>query len=157
MKLEEYKGNLKLTIGDKATLNVVGAAPASAAKPAAQQQKPTTGQRTAPAATGKRPINGATVGMAINQAIGILRAQFDNEGYGYFSSPAFSADLHRTASDIIRVSAYLEAGNLADSAKVREAAALQPEPAPPAKQPEPEPEPTEPEPAAEEEGSDVPF
>jgi len=134
MKLEEYKGNLKLTVGDKATINVVGAAPAAGAgKPAGQQQRPAAGQQQRPAATGaKKPINGATVGMAINQAIGIIK-EYDNP-ISYFSTPEFGKDLHTLASDIIRVSAYLEAGNLAEPSTKR-----QPEPAP---EPEPEPEPT---------------
>ena len=136
MKLEAYKGNLKLTIGDKATINVVGAAQNTANKPPVTQTKAAPGQTRAPAASGKRPINGATVGMAINQAIGIIKdTQPDAPLSGYYLTAAFGKDLHTLASDIIRVSTYLEAGNMADPSNKRNA----PPPPPPAPEPEPEP------------------
>lgn len=157
MKLEEYKGNLKLTIGDKAKINVVGGAPARAAAPAARTSAPA--QRAAApqgaAQGGKKPIHGATVGMAINQAIAIIKDTTDGTGLAdYYLTPDFGQDLHTLASDIIRVSTYLEAGNLAaPSSKRTPAPAPEPEP-------EPEPEPTPP-PAAqqqpEDDGIDVPF
>lgn len=155
MKLEEYKGNLKLTIGDKAKINVVGGAPTRATAPAAAARTATRPAATQGAAQGgKKPIHGATVGMAINQAIAIIKDTAPGAGSGlpdYYLTPAFGADLHTLASDIIRVSTFLEAGNLAAPSSKRT-----PQPAP---EPEPEPEPTPP-PAAqqpEDDGSDIPF
>lgn len=151
MKLEEYKGNLKLTIGDKAKINVVGGAPARSAAPA-QRPAPAAGSKPA-SAQGGSSIFGATVGMAINQAIGIIKdtlpeVTLDN----YYLTTDFSKDLHTLASDILRVAALLEKGKLAPAVKDRQ-------PAPPP-EPEPEPEPT-PEPTdmgQEQPGDeDVPF
>lgn len=59
------------------------------------------------------PINGQTVGMAINNACELIH---DIEKPG---SPEFSMLLHKVASDIIRVSKYLEGGNLADHPRDR--------------------------------------
>jgi len=141
MKLEEYKGNLKLTIGDKAKINVVGGAPARAAAPAAGARTATRPATTQGAAQGgKKPIHGATVGMAINQAIGIIQSALQHEQVGlgnYYLTPAFGQDLHTLASDIIRVSTYLEAGNLAAPSSKRTPA---PDSAPAEPEPEPEPQ-----------------
>lgn len=135
IKLEDYKGNLKLSIGDKALIRVVGSAPGAAQRPAAGAGAPA--QRQAAPAAGPLVINGATVGMAINQAIGVIKDSVTGDGMnsleGYFLTPAFSRDLHALASDIIRVAAMLEKGNLAAPVKARTAA--------PAPAPEPEPEP----------------
>lgn len=153
IKLEEYKGNVKVVLGDKAKINVVGSAPAAGAGKSTQQQKPTTGQGAKGPAAGKKPVNGATVGMAINQAIGIIKdTQPEAPLADYYLTPAFGKELHTLASDIIRVSAYLEAGNLAEPSNKRNAPPPAPEP-----EPEPEPEPTEPEAQAPADGEDVPF
>ena len=90
-----------------------GAQPAPAA-PAAQRQA------SAPAGAAPAAIFGATVGMAINQAIGILKDTHPGATLeSYYATPDFSRDLHVTASDILRVSAMLEKGKLAHSAKDR--------------------------------------
>lgn len=116
MKLEEYKGKPKIAVGDKAKINVVGGAPSGAAAPA--QRSPATPAAHAPA--GQSTILGVTVGMAIVQAVGILRdchnqATVEN----YFGTADFSRELHMIASDIIRVGQLLERGQLAHSAKDR--------------------------------------
>ncbi len=125
MARTEYKGAQQVTIGDKTKINVLsrGATPA----PAARTSQPLASGDTrqpAPASHGAHAINGATVGMAINQAVGIIKDTVPKDGTGcvdpaYFQSPDFSRDLHTIASDIIRVSAMLEAGKLAPSAKHR--------------------------------------
>lgn len=117
MKLEEYKGKLKIAVGDKAKINVVGAAPSSGGV-APAQRLPAANAAHAPA--GQAGILGVTVGMAINQAVGILRdchnqATVEN----YFGTSDFSRELHMVASDIIRVGQLLERGQLAHSAKNR--------------------------------------
>lgn len=71
----------------------------------------------------KRPIHGATVGMAINQANNILLSQHREDGMAYFSSQQYAQDLHNLASDIIRVSEHLEKGNKAPTALQRARAA----------------------------------
>lgn len=113
----EFKGVQQVTLGDKATIQVVGTASPAAAKPAGQASAP--GHATLP--SGNAPVFGATVGMAINQACAlIIEAEKDSTGvHDYLASPAFSRDLYTLASDIIRIARVLEAGKLAPSAKDR--------------------------------------
>lgn len=82
-------------------------------QPARQQQPIQQGQTTV-----KRPIHGATVGMSVNQANAILLKTHEGE-QGYFGSPAYSAELFELASDILRVSQYMESGHLAPTTKQR--------------------------------------
>ena len=111
--LTSYKETNELTIGDKTNVRVVGShAPAAALATAT----------TASAPTGARPatlgvIHGATVGMAINQAMAALLPSY--AGADITKDSAFSRDLYTLASDIIRVSLHLEQGNLAPSPKDR--------------------------------------
>jgi hypothetical protein len=63
---------------------------------------------------------GVTVGMAINQANAILIA-INKEVEGYFFSPGYPRDLHTIASDIYRVSDYMQDGNVAPKASKRNA------------------------------------
>jgi hypothetical protein len=113
MTRTEYKGTQQVTIGDKATVQVLGAAPAGAAKSGA-----TVGGSGS--IGGSSGIHGATVGMAINQATAaIAKAKGNDFSHAYLNSPAFAADLYATASDIIRVSRALEAGKLAPKAADR--------------------------------------
>ena len=117
MKLEEYKGKPKIAIGDKAKINVVGAAPASGGAAPAQRLPAAPAASAPPGQTG---ILGVTVGMAIVQAISILRESHPGETLdSYYTTTAFSRDLHIVASDIIRIGQLLERGQLAHSAKDR--------------------------------------
>ena len=77
------------------------------------QQRPTPQQQNRPRA----PL-GITVGMAINNAVKLITdiAQPSDE---YLDSLDFSRDLHRIASDILRVSSLLETGKLAPPVKDR--------------------------------------
>lgn len=116
MTRTEYKGDQQVTIGEKATVQIMGAAPAGAGSAG--------GDKGTGAAHGARPasgVNGATVGMAINQAAAMIRETdtFTQGGLQYLHSPQFSADLYVSASDILRVSRLLESGKLAESAKHR--------------------------------------
>lgn len=74
----------------------------------------------------KKPIFGATVGMAINQAVAIIRESPDSGGnkpdMNYFLSRQFSQDAYTIASDILRIAERLERGDIAPSAKQREEA-----------------------------------
>jgi hypothetical protein len=142
MKIEAYKDTPQLIIGDKTKISVIGT---HAGTPAAVQSSSTTASK-APAGAS---ILGATVGMAINQAIGILKeCRPDGTFEDYYSTPEFSKDLHIIASDIIRISQLLEKSKLASPVKDR------------APSPVPEPEPEQP-PAAqqqpEDDGSEIPF
>ena len=115
MTRTEYKGTQQVSVGDKATIQVLGAAPAGSPPPASGAGTGAT-QCAKPGA-----INGQTVGMAINQAAAMIRETdtFAQGGLDYLHSPQFSADLYTTASDIIRISRMLESGKLAESAKHR--------------------------------------
>lgn len=126
MARTEYKGAQQVTIGDKTKINVLsrGATPAPAARTSQPLASNGNGAAHPPAANGAHTIQGQTVGMAINQAVGIIKETVPKDVTGcvdpaYFQSPDFSRDLHTIASDIIRVSAMLEAGKLAPSAKHR--------------------------------------
>lgn len=109
----EYKGTQQVTIGDKTTIQVVGDA-----KPS---QAPKTG--TGPAGSASGAPHGAQVGMAVNNAITILReihAKGDEQAaMAYFTGLEFSKDLYIVSSDILRIARVLEAGKLADSPKHR--------------------------------------
>jgi single-stranded DNA-binding protein len=66
--------------------------------------------------------------MSLNQANIILLKTHEGD-QGYFGSPDYSADLHELASDIVRVSQYMESGHLAPTTKQRaKAAQAEPEP-----------------------------
>jgi hypothetical protein len=155
MSLGEYKGNVKLTIGEKCKINVVGGAPATSTP--TRTSAPAGGQGRPAAAPASGPIFGATVGMAINQAIGIIKDTCPDATLPtYYLTADFSKDLHTLASDILRVAALLEKGKLAPAVKDR-----QPAPPPPAPEPEPEPvhedQATNPGPSMLDDGTDVPF
>ena len=134
------------------TAHGVGAGAAARERP--RQQEAPARQREAPQrettqrgsdvrqpANVKKPIHGATVGMAINQANSIL-LRLHADDAAYFSSPQYSKDLGELASDIVRVSQYMESGHLAPSAKSRAKADQQASDAPtgqetrPARQPQ---------------------
>jgi hypothetical protein len=122
MSRTEFKGAQEVTLGEKATIQVVGRPPAGGMLAPAPQSAPAPAPRAASAGPGRSagpsaPIHGATVGAAINQAIGIIRDSHPQDSY--YESPKFSKDLHVIASDIIRVALYLESGHLATPAKDR--------------------------------------
>lgn len=115
----------------------------SSPKPQGQpttQQRPPQGQGQPrqqsgpPPKTGKPLPHGQTVGMAMNNAAGFIRdhmADYARAGGWtspkvYLESAAFPKDLWTVASAMLRVSAYLEKGNLAPKGEEHHA------PAPPA-------------------------
>ena len=82
------------------------------------------------------PINGQTVGMAMKEALNILlEGLAHDERIAKIQEPSFWASVMELASDIIRVSHYLESGHIAPSVKNRIAAYTAP--APVAPQPKP--------------------
>lgn len=128
IKMGEYNGTPELTIGDKASINVLDANPQTTppARTAPAGRGPVDDSRgggqppdEAPPAretkpAGTLPVNGQTVGMAMKEAIALCAQDSVN-----INEPAFWKSVHETASDIIRVSRLLEAGKLAPSAKDR--------------------------------------
>lgn len=133
MTMGEYNGVSEITIGDKTHVNVQGPAPAGGgnAPTQTQQRGPRDDTRGGgheetpppPAATGPRPIEGATVGMALKEAsTAILKAhELDSSTsvMAYLKGPNYSKDLFTLTSDIIRVSQLIQSGKLAPSAKDR--------------------------------------
>lgn len=105
------------------------AAPAPRGGGNAQRQQPSRqqAQTRGPADRHeKKPIFGATVGMALNQAGAVIREWTDAEGKklgaDYYLSRQFSIDLYTVSSDYLRVAERLERGDIAASAKKREEA-----------------------------------
>ena len=122
MTRTEYKGTQQVTIGDKATVQVVGSAGASKPQEQATGQAPRSSATASPEASKK--IHGETVGMAINRATEIIREHYVTnfepaQKIKYFGSPDFSRDLWTIASDIVRIARIMEAGKLADTPKHR--------------------------------------
>lgn len=94
-------------------------------QPVRQQQAPQ--QRQQAQTTVKKPIYGATVGMAISQAIGIIKETVEGSLDEYYLTHDFSRDVWFIASDIVRVSNHMETGHLAPTAKQRAKAQTEPE------------------------------
>lgn len=66
------------------------------------------------------PVNGASVGMAINQALALLtKDMIHGHIQELICQPHFWQSVVEVASDVIRVSRHLEQGNLAPSVKER--------------------------------------
>lgn len=92
--------------------------------PERQQTQPAPRQETSQPrqqsqTTVKKPIHGATVGMAINQAVGIIKETADGSLEEYYLTHDFSRDVWLIASDIVRISNHMETGHLAPTAKQR--------------------------------------
>jgi hypothetical protein len=114
MTRTEYKGTQQVSVGDKATIQVLGAAPAGAGSAGGDKG-------TGAAQGGPKLFQGQTVGMALNKACDLISKTdtFAQGGLDYLKSPQFSQDLYVAASDILRISRVLESGKLADSPKHR--------------------------------------
>lgn len=77
------------------------------------------------------PINGQTVGMAMKEALNILlEGLAHDERIAKIQEASFWAAVMELASDIIRVSRYLESGHIAPSVKDRIAVYTAPAPVP---------------------------
>ena len=111
VKEEEYKGNKKKVISMSASCQFqfleVHSAKSGGAAPVAHA--------ATPVAVAAPQINGAKVGMAINNAVQLLQ----NEPYDI-------KRIAQVASDIMRLSMWLESGNLMPKAKADEAQAAAP-------------------------------
>lgn len=118
MKRTEYKGEQQVSMSAKSTVNIVGRATnqggqnAGSGQPQGQRQGNPAGAGPGPSSASSA-IHGATVGMAINQACGLIKDTQQPLELSYLHSPAFSKDLYLIASDIIRISRVLESGKLA--------------------------------------------
>lgn len=134
IKMGEYNGTPELTIGDKASINVLDANPQTTppARTAPAGRGPVDDSRgggqppdEAPPAretkpAGTLPINGQTVGMAMKEAIALVCRVCENAKVDYdITKPTFWQEVYVACSDIIRVSRMLETGKLAPSAKDR--------------------------------------
>lgn len=123
MKRDEYKGTQQVSCSAKTTVNVVGRHTGTPASQGGAQQPPKAGGGSAPAPAAGGVIHGATVGMAINQAVGaVLRAHERDQSTGmvaFITGPMFYQQVYTVASDLIRASRALEAGKLLPSAKDR--------------------------------------
>lgn len=119
-------------------------APQQYASPKQVPQQQAQSQAQPPAAQPRQPqaraigIHGATVGMAINNAVHICRDLFKDDPHA-FTGEHFPKSLWLIASDIVRVSQRMESGHLASSPAERiakgQAAAQQ---AQPQQQPQPQ-------------------
>lgn len=108
----EFKGTSKLKISK----------PGSNFAPPPRDNGPSSSQsRTLPPKTVQSgPVNGASVGMAINQAMGLLTKDLSrDEIVQLICQPHFWLSLTEVASDVIRIARHLEQGNLAPSVKER--------------------------------------
>ena len=106
--------------------------------------EPIHGQRMSDGTEPTQPVFGATVGMAMNQAIALLTYELSHDEIVQSVCEAhFWKAVHETASDVIRVSRMLEAGRLAPSVKERTAGPAPANPSPsrspaPTRAPQPE-------------------
>lgn len=155
LEVEEYKDKKRVKVKFCALLEAGGAAPGPAQPPPTQQPPPPTQhvqqppptqqpprqqQQPAPPPTqqaeptpppaGQKPQKvyfGQTIGMAMNNAVNLIRDSHKDTGdeqfRAYLASSAFARDVHRIASDLLAVAGTLESGKLAPSPKEREKAA----------------------------------
>lgn len=123
MKRTEYKGEQQVSFSEKSTVNMVGRHTGTPAGNGGAQSAPKAGGGNAPAPAAGGVIHGATVGMAINQANGIIIAGTNGmkseDREKFFDSPEYSRRLWTLASDIVRVSRLMEGGKLATAPKDR--------------------------------------
>lgn len=125
MKRTEYKGEQQVSMSAKSTVNIVGRATNQGTQNAGSGQPQGQQRPAANAAPAGAPsaIHGATVGMAINQANGIIisgtREMKPEDREKFFDSPEYSRRLWTIASDIVRVSTLMEKGKLATAPKDR--------------------------------------
>lgn len=96
---DDYNGKICIVVGEKAIYGVSGEAGVTSVSPQTTEPLKTEGK----ASSGPSRVEGVTVGMAINKAVDIAIAQggFTNE------------DIWRHASNLIRLSARLQSGDLA--------------------------------------------
>lgn len=123
MKRDEYKGTQQVSCSQKTTVNVVGRATNQGAQNAGTPPAQSRPSNPGPSSSAPGVIHGATVGMAINQANGIIIAGTKDippaEREKFFDSPEYSRRLWTIASDIVRVSTLMEKGKLATAPKDR--------------------------------------
>lgn len=115
-----------------ANIEILGGTTTRQSQPQQSNQRQNNQQRTQqPADTTKMPVHGQTVGMAVGRACDFLMSQ---------GKELTSKNIFPIASEIIRISKYLEAGNLAPKASASAAKDTPPKPAePPPQQRSPEP------------------
>jgi len=98
-RADDYNGKICIVVGEKAIYGVTGDGGAISVSPEATEPLKSQGKPT----SGPSRVEGVTVGMAINKAVDIAIAQggLTNE------------DIWRHASNLIRLSARLQSGDLA--------------------------------------------
>ncbi len=138
---EDRDGNAQLSVSESCEISFIGDSPQRQHAPQQQRNYQQQPQQRQPAPQQRQnhqqpqqraqppqrpaPINGQTVGMAINNACNLI-AKFGADpstssglARDYLLSPKFSSDLWTIASDIMRVSGMIESGKWADPAKIR--------------------------------------
>lgn len=155
VKIEDGQYGLKISSGKDAVVTVVG----QSAHHEEQQQRKSEG---APAVNGKpQHVLGQTVGMAIKEAITLVKAAFPDRGA--HNDPDFWKGVKQTASNIIRISQSLEGGHLSPPSWPIGSTSVGTPPAPPPKPAAPPPPPASggrtdpPKPRHQEVDEDVPF
>lgn len=114
LRRTEYNGKAQVAVGKETVINVAAGAPrvmAAAAGAVAEKAN-------------NALISGQTVGMAVKEALAIVAPLFA----GKLNDAAMWAQVHRTASDIIRVAQVLERGTLALSVRERSGQRGEPQP-----------------------------
>lgn len=105
LRRTEYKGLAQVSLGKATEVHVIGAS-------VHHQDQAARKENLEPAVNGsKQHINGQTVGMAVKEALTLVRDKND-PGLTDINKPEFWAQVHQTASAIIRLSNSLEHGNL---------------------------------------------
>ncbi len=105
LRRTEYNGKPQAAIGKSTAVHVIGKS-VHAAEQAERAEK------MEPAINGaKQPVHGQTVGMAMKEALILVRASHP-ERVADVDNPDFWKSVHKTASTIIRMSNALEHGNL---------------------------------------------
>lgn len=136
LRRTEYNGNAQATMGRETQIEVTGGRQerrevAPRAMPPRDDSRGGNGGEPPPhdeahaaaaalAKVSHLRINGQTVGMAMKEALAVLTSGLTHdEVVERLIAPSFWASVHEVASDIIRVSTLLEAGNLAKPIKDR--------------------------------------
>ena len=105
LRRTEFNGLAQVSMSKNSTVHIVG-------KSVHHEEQEQRKEAMEPAVNGtKQHVNGQTVGMAMKESIVLVRASHP-EMVATPHDPAFWAEVHKTASAIIRLSNALEHGNL---------------------------------------------
>lgn len=124
-KTDDFKGvkTPKLSFGAKAVIKVLGNAATDESSSSSYSASPKASTSSSGASLGRfGEIPGPTVGMAINNAIGLLKeACPKGKLKDYCLDGSFSADVAKIAGSVVKISKFLEDGNLDGYSKLADA------------------------------------